>query len=277
MKTIPDLKTVRHLLAFATPVMLGTLVFVMLPAHGSGQGKERSVKINTFKDQPVEIVAVKVKGAHVAPERKVVGDSDWLNDMTVTIKNVSDKPVVYVTVAVTAHYDKDGVRKRTTDDREKLAATEIGYGLRPHLPGEPPRTYSAVPLMPGQTADLPFSAMKRDELYGLLRSGDASTDIPELTVWIDHVAWYDEDDKMWIRGSLYRLDPKNVRHWIPMDDPGPPLSRQHHATKFRLAGLVGLNIPSRFTRTFGSTTVYVQRRWRGNNALYCLGYSRHSV
>jgi hypothetical protein len=248
MKTRTDLKSLRHrFLLFTIAVIVGTLVFVMLPAHGSGQGKERAVKITTYKDQPVEIVAFKVKGASVAPERKFVSDADWLNYITVTIKNVSDRPVVYVTVTVSAHYDKNGVRKRTTDDREKLAATDIGYGIRPPLPGEAPRSTSAVPLMPGQSVDLPFSAMKRDELYGLLRSGDATTDIPELTVWVDHVAWYGEDEKMWIRGSLYRLDPNNAGHWIPVDDPDAPVSRQHHA-KFQLARLIGLNLPLRFAR-----------------------------
>jgi hypothetical protein len=259
--TNTDLRTVRHLLlAFATAAMLGSVGFVMLPAHGrGGQGKERAVKINTFKDQPVEIVSVKVKGASVESERKLSGDSDWLNGMTITIKNVSDKPVVYVTVSVTAHYDKDGVRKRTTDGREKLAATDIGYGLRPRVPGESPRSYSAVPLMPGQTADLVFSGMKRDELYGLLRSGEASTDIPELTLWVDHVAWYGEDDKMWIRGSMYRLDPKDAQRWVPVDDPDLPLSRLNHAArkpKFELARLAGLNLAPRYIRPVDEPCTY---------------------
>ena len=223
-------QTLFHpILMFTAAVMLATLVLVIPLARGSGQqGKERAVRIEKFKirgveiKEPVEIVAVKVKGAAVEPGRKFAGDSDWLNGMTVTIKNVSDEPVVYVTVSVGAHYEKDGVRRRTSDGRDYVATIDLGYGVRPHLPGEPPRTYQATPLMPGQTADLVLSDIQRDELYWLLR--DYSTDVPELKLGVDHVAWYGKDDKMWIRGVMHRLDPTDPRHWMPIDDPDPPLS-----------------------------------------------------
>jgi hypothetical protein len=224
-------QTLFHpILMFTAAVMLATLVFVMPLARGGGQqGKERAVKITTFKDQPVEIVAVKVKGVPVELDKKFVGDNDWFNGMTATIKNVSDKPVIYVTVSVTAYYEKDGVRKRTSDGRDRRAAVDFGYGLRPRLPGESTRSYSAAPLMPGQTTDLVFSGIHRDQLNGLLSREDASTDIPELILWVDHVAWYKEDEEMWIRGAMYRLDPTNPGRWIPKDDPDSPLSRLNHA------------------------------------------------
>jgi hypothetical protein len=238
----------HSLLAFTTTAMLATLVFVNLPAHGSGQGKERAVKIETFKDQPVEIVAVKVKGVPVERDRKFASDSDWLNGMLVTVKNVSDKPVVYVKVSVGAHYEKDGVRKQTSDGRNYLAAIDLMYGMRPRLPDEPPRSYFATPLMPGQTADLVFSETQRDQLYWLLR--DFSTDIPELTLWVDHVAWYGEDHKMWSNGRMLWQDPNNPRLWLPKNNPDPPLSRLNHAArkpKFELARMLGLNRAPRYT------------------------------
>jgi hypothetical protein len=237
------------ILMFTAAVMLATLVFVIPLARGSGQqGKERTVKIETFKDQPIEIVAVKVKGAPVEHDKKFAGDSDWLNGMTVTIKNVSNEPVIYVTVSVGAHYERDGVQRRTSDGRDYVAEIDVGYGLRPPLPGEPPRSYSALPLMPGQTSDIVLSAIKRDELYGLLR--DYSIDIPELKLRVDHVAWYGKDDTMWIRGRLHRRDPNDPRHWMPVDDPDPPLSRLNHGTrkpKFELARMLGLHLSPRYT------------------------------
>jgi hypothetical protein len=244
-------RIVKATLAFTSVGVLATLVCLIQPAHGNGQqGKERVVKIEKFKDQgvdikePIEIVTIKVKGAAVKPDQKFAGDSDWLNDMVITIKNVSDKPVIYVTISVAAYYEKDGVRRRTSDGRDIRAAIEVGYGLRPALPGEPPRSYSAVPLMPGQTADVVFSGIKRDDLFGLLRREDASTDISELKLWLDHVAWYGEDDKMWSNGRMLRQDPNNPRLWLPIDDPDPPLSRRNHAVrkpKSELARLLGFN------------------------------------
>lgn len=248
---IPDLGTVRHqILAFTTLVMLGTLVVVMLPAHGTGQGKERAIRIKPFKDQPVDIVEIKVKGLSVERDQKFTADSDWLKGITVTIKNVSDKPLIYITVSVTAYYEKDGIRKRTSDGRDRLAAIDVGYGLRPRLPGEPARSYGATPLMPGRTADLVLSELQRDELYGLLRQEDSSTDIPEVALWVDHVAWYGEDDKMWVRGRMLQRDPNNPRLWLPVDDPDRQPSRLNHAAwkpKFELARMLGLNLAPRHT------------------------------
>jgi hypothetical protein len=242
----------HSLLAFTVTTMLATLVFVIRPAHGGGQqGKERAVKIKKFRirgveiKEPIEIVAVKVKGVPVERDKKFTGDSDWLNGMTVTIKNVSDKPVVYVTVSVGAYYEKDGVTRRTSDGRDYVATSDMMYGLRPHLPDEPPRSDSAVPLMPGQTADLLFSQIQRDQLYWLLR--DYSTDIPEVTLWIDHVAWYGEDTIMWSNGRLLRQDPNNPRLWLPIDDPDPPVSRLNHAARkprSELARILGLKLDS---------------------------------
>jgi len=251
MKSISQIRTVHHqVLAFTVVVMLGIIFVVMLPVHGGGQGKNRAIKIKTFKDQPVEITEIKVKGVRVAPAEKIAGDSDWLNGMTITIKNVSDKPVIYVTVTVGAHYEKDGVRKQTSDGRERLAVTAMAYGLRPYLPGEPPRSYSAVPLMPGQTADIVFPGIKRDELYWLLRNADASTDIAELTLWVDHVAWYGEDDIMWVQGRVVRRDPNDPTSWLPIDDPDRPSSRLNHTAqkpKLELARFAGLNLAPRYT------------------------------
>jgi hypothetical protein len=103
-------------------------------------------------------------------------------------------------------------------------------------------------MMPGQTVDLVFQDPERDQLYWLLR--DSSTDIPELTLSVDHVAWYGEEDKMWIRGSMHRLDPNNPRLWLPVDDSDRPASRLNHVARkpeFEVAGMLGLKLTPRYT------------------------------
>ena len=231
-------RIVKPILMVTSLFMLATLVHWVRPAAGSIQGKERAVKIKTFKDQPVEITAVKVKGALVERDKKITGDSDWFTGMVVTIKNVSDKPVVYVTVSVDSYYEKDGVRRRSETGGDYVAEISLFYGMRPRLPDEPQRTVSPVPLMPGQTADLVLSAIERDQLSWLLR--DYSTDIPELALWIDHVAWYDDDKTMWVRERMLRQDPNNPRRWLPIESPSPTTRRLNHASgkqKFELVRL----------------------------------------
>ncbi|HMG73944.1 MAG TPA: hypothetical protein VK582_10620 [Pyrinomonadaceae bacterium] len=222
-------KSLSHpIWAFMTSVILATLVFVMLPAHGKGQqGKERAVQITTYKNQPVDIVAVKVKGVPVNSDQKFAGDRDWFNGMTVTLKNVSDKPMVWVTILVLAYQEKDGNRMKTSDGRDLAVGTQLMYGVRPLDPGEPPLPYSATPLMPGQTADLFLTEVYREQLSSLLRKSDSSTDISELNVRLEEVSFYGDDEIKWRNGFKRRRDPNRPGAWLTVDDP----PRLNHAAR----------------------------------------------
>jgi len=204
------------------------LLFVGLPTPGGAQQlKARSVRIVTYRDQPVDILALKARGAPVQPDRKFQDDTDWFNGMTVTIKNISDKPLVFVTVLVTAYHEKNGVRKRI-DGQDFVAGIDLMYGVRPLLPGEPPQTYRAVPLAPGQTADLVLSGRSRDELYALLRSRDSSTDVPQLTLRLSEVHFEGDENTMWMRGLMRRRDPNDPMRWNTID---PPRPERNHARR----------------------------------------------
>ncbi len=229
-------------LASITALMLGTVAFVTLTAHGSGQnGRQRAVQIKTYKNQPADIVAVKVKGVPVESGRKFTGDSDWFNGMTVTVKNVTDKPIVWATVLVLAYHERDGKRIKTSDGRDTAVGTSLMYGVRPLIPGEPPLSYSATPLMPGQSADLVLSERWRDELYSLLRARDSSTDILELNLSLEEVSFYGDDETMWRNGFKHRRDPNNPRRWLVVDDP-PRLNHSARNPKFLGAMMPGPNL-----------------------------------
>lgn len=226
------------ILPFTIIVMLAALVLVMLSAVSSGQqGNERTVRIKTYKDQPVDIVAVKVKGVPVEPDRRFTGDSRWFNGMTVTIKNVSDKPVVWAMVLVSAYQERDGKRMKTSDGRDLVAGTELMYGVRPLISGEPPLPYSATPLMPGQTADLVLTEFYCEQLYSLLRKSDSSTDIPELNLMLEEVSFYGDDEMKWRNGLRRRRDPNRPGAWLTVDDP----PRLNHAA--RKPNLIGARMP----------------------------------
>jgi hypothetical protein len=208
-------------------VILATLVFVMLPAHGKGQrGKERAVQITTYKNQPVDIVAVKVKGAPVEFGRKFAGDDDWFNGMVVTLKNVSDKPIMFATVSVMAPHEKNGVRTQV-EGRDLYENIELIYGEPPPIPGGPPRSNRVPPLMPGQIAEVLLDERWRDEFYSRFRRLDSSTDIPELTLSVWQVAFLGHDDTKWMHGFWRRRDSKNPMSWLTMDDP----PRLNHAAR----------------------------------------------
>lgn len=209
----------QPILIFTASVMLVTVMVLLPPVHGSGQQKsDRTVRIKVDGNPPAEIVAVSVKGAPVESGRKFAGDSDWFSGLTITIKNISDKPITFATVAVMAPQVKDGVRKQV-DGRDLYELNELMYGDPPPRPGATGRYTRVPPLIPGQTTDLVLDDKWRDEFYSRLRRQDSSTDIPELTLSVYQVAFLGEDDTMWRHGLWRRRDPKNPGAWLTIDDP----------------------------------------------------------
>lgn len=197
------------------PVLMFVLV-VVIPTFAIGQQvKQRVVDLRIYKDQPVEIVAVKVKGVPIKPKQKFDGESDWLNGLAVSVKNVSDKPVSYICVLIGAPFTENG--------EPNNAGTHLQYGAMPLFPGETRAPNPAVrkPLPPGATADLVLSPQHRDELYGILQKHDASTDIAELSVRLYQVFFAGLDDTTWHTGRMYRRDPKDPWHWLPIDLTNP--------------------------------------------------------
>jgi hypothetical protein len=197
-------------------VMSISILFVAGQAYSLGQQlKDRLVEHVVYKDQPVEIIAVKVKGSPIKPKQKFPGEKDWLAGMTVTVKNVSDQPVSYISVIVGAPYIENGERITAT--------TQLQYGAMPLFPGEPPRPPNPAvrkPLPQGQTAELTLVKEHRDQLYWLLQRHNASTDIRELSVRLYQVFFAGDDDATWLTGRMYRRDPDNPWRWIRADAPG---------------------------------------------------------
>lgn len=197
-------------------LMLGITLAMLLPTLNiAQQGKQRVVILKAYKDQPVEITAVRVKGVAIAPRRKFTVAGEWLNRMTITAKNVLDKPIAYFSVLVGAPYEKDG--KRIS------AGIELKYGAAPAGPGEPSPPYRQ-PLLPGESVDMVLSESLRDELHSLLISENTSTDVAELSIRLYEVFFEGDSDTKWSTGTMLRRDPNDSRHWIPIE-PSKPLSQ----------------------------------------------------
>jgi hypothetical protein len=189
---------------------------VFLPHLCSAQQvKQRVVQRVPYRDQPVEIVAVKVKGVPIEPKQEFDGDNDWLNGMTLTLKNISDRPVAYVSVLVGAPYGQ-------RNDRTNAGAV-LHYGARSLRPGEnyPAGFIKPEPLAPGQKVDLVLAERERDQLQSYLEEKNASSDITELNVRLYEVFFEGDSDTMWSTGRMLRLDPNNPDRWIPVEPDKP--------------------------------------------------------
>src|SRR5215207_4851036 len=85
----------------------GLVIFSLLAA-AAGPTRARQVRDREVRpafdfnriQMPVEIVAVKLNGGEVRPGEKIPGDDDWLRGLSFTLKNVSDRPLASVAVAL---------------------------------------------------------------------------------------------------------------------------------------------------------------------------------
>jgi hypothetical protein len=197
-------------------ILVLTLAVFIPTLNGAQQAKQRNVQLEAYKDQPVEIINVRVKGNPIKPKIKFTGSRDWLDGMTITLKNVLDKPVAYVSVLVGAYYERDGQRTKKRQGRDVQAGIELKYGAQPPRSGEMAPPYRA-PLLPGETLDVVLSESSRNELFSLLSSENASTDIPEISVRVYEVFFTGDSETKWDAGFMYRRDQNDPQLWIPIE------------------------------------------------------------
>ena len=200
-------------------LMLALTLALLLPALTlAQQSKQRVVTLKPYKDQPVEITATKVKGVHVMPKRKFAGDKDWLLGMTITLKNISDRPIAFASVLVSTYYEKNGKRIKI-DGKETQAAIQLMFGERPPGSGESALPYYIAPLPPGHSVDALLSERSRDELYSLINGHEAETDVTEITIRIYQVFFEGDSDTMWSTGRMLRRDRNDPQLWTPIHAP----------------------------------------------------------
>lgn len=170
-----------------------------------------------YKGQPLKATE------HVFPElgfRTLVfdGDSDWLKNLTVTLKNVSDKPITYVALFLrfpeTAR-DKPSrglnLPSPTSTDRPHGSGLhQIFIGVDPDRKFQRPK----LRLAPSESLDIPLDTEFRD-IATLLRLLDQPIEqVSQMEIEI-HSALFD-DGSLFEAGMMYRRDPTDPHRWVPI-------------------------------------------------------------
>jgi hypothetical protein len=143
---------------------------------------------------PVEIVSIKLNGKDVQPGEKIKGDDDWLQGLSFTLKNISEKPIAYVAVGL-----------RFSQPRGFVDFV-LSYGVD-FSRGEPRRQSSPLPIQPGETVDLVLSKERYPNFLQILEMGGASRSFDTAPYLIERVCFENEPDVIWESGYLKRRDP----------------------------------------------------------------------
>jgi hypothetical protein len=178
-------------------VWLSAAILISLSIDADAQTK--LIKRNGwYRNAPIEVFDLKAKNQSVNFNEAFEADTDWLKDVSLKIKNNSEKTIVCIYMAVIFRetapapmmYPKHFGRPTNTSVKAK---------------GQP------LELKPGEVLTVSLA----DEFEGLKRAVEQrrpvdSVNIVELEITRAHF----EDGMMWDLGELYRPDPGNLGKWI---------------------------------------------------------------
>ena len=148
----------------------------------------------TTIETPVEIVSITLNGKDVQPGEKIKGDDDWLQGLSFTLKNVSDKAISYVAIGL-RFPRPNGIVVYFLSHGEDLS-----YGQ--------PKTERSLPsIQPGETLDLMLTKENYKVFLRILAAGEGSRSVDSVPYYIQRVCFENEPDVIWEGGYLKRRDP----------------------------------------------------------------------
>jgi hypothetical protein len=169
------------------------------------QKQDRVLKKKDWSNEPIAITKVKVKGKPITLGETHSGDDDWFRGLSVDIKNISKKTIVFVDLAITFP-PTEGSKG------EHAASDHLLYGNYPPLPGESFTLHPDQPsLLPGDEATLLLTDYEGTREF--LNKVGKPQSIKEIEISILDVIF--EDGTKFSGGQIWKRDPNNPTIWIP--------------------------------------------------------------
>jgi hypothetical protein len=175
----------------------------------AGQAQERSLKKRSFRDEPLSITKLKVKGTRINFNQKFITDDDWFRNLTVSVKNTSNKTIVFIDLMLTFPAAEGATQERAASDH-------LIYGHYPPAPGETGTHHpDQLPLKSGDSATLVLTDYEGTRQF--LDQVGKPKSIKDIEIRISEVVF--EDGTKWIAGQLHKRDPDNPNSWLPEREP----------------------------------------------------------
>jgi len=185
------------------------VIFVLLMAFIAGNAfaqtageSEKLVKNLNLIKGPVVVTGLKNSRQTIKFNEKFVQGADWLNDLTITIKNLSDKPITYI------HVDLDFPETINTGS---IMAFPLFYGT---MSPEPAKDKKLESIEPGGLLELKLDEKTLKRLRNFIETRQPLDNVMELGIRINLILF--DDDTGW-NGSIVRRDPNNPRRFVPIE------------------------------------------------------------
>jgi hypothetical protein len=190
---------------------LTSAILALCPILANAQSPQRLVEKISWRTEPVRMEKITANGSVVEVGRKFQQEKDWFSDLTVSVKNVSNKAIARIEINVSF-------------PREAHVSNDVSTLVIPMLHGaDPVDLNDQLPVLPGETVEL---HMLKSNLP-IIRQGLATLGYPEdvtrVSLMLNTVTFV--DGSMWAGDDILYPDPQNPRDKINprSQDRGAPL------------------------------------------------------
>ena len=208
---MPEFEAYNRLLLVLIIILMVPVFFVSKALFTSiaqtNDKKEKKITKETYKNEPIDFVALKSNGKKLKLYEKFTQENDWLKDFTFEFKNVSGKPISYISIIVNFP---------ETRSNGLPMSHIIKFGVHPVL--NPNKNNDELKMVaPNDSAQILLSAERYDKLKEFLATRNHSLkDLTEANVAIQAVFFTDGTN--WAGGSIYRPDPDRPGRYIFVDE-----------------------------------------------------------
>ncbi len=181
-----------------------TFCFFASTRPSNGQNADKRDRIVTKLrrgSMPVEIQSVKTKRGTVELGKSFPEEDDWFDGLTVSIKNMSGKTIIYLGGGFLFPRPEDESSQQATPPRYH----RFMYGRHPLLPDDALQTVESINVKPGEIFNVTISGADYKSVRQRLRELGYSASIKEINFNIEEI--YFDDGTGWRVGSWYERDP----------------------------------------------------------------------
>lgn len=198
-------------------LLLGGAAFLFTDSlravHAFQEQRLRILKRLPFSpDEPIVITGVKVNGQAVLFDRNFAADDDWIKTLVVSVKNRSDKRILY--------FSTDLFLPPVPGSQTQASVFFLSYGnhglLWDHAPTPAERL---VGLAPGESVDIGLTGLQLENFQKFFEA-IRRPNLEKVSLQFSQIVF--EDDTMWDLQGPRRRDPKDPARWIgkPASDQG---------------------------------------------------------
>ena len=176
---------------------LASVILTLGPILADAQSRQRVVEKISWQTEPVRIEQITANGSVIEVGQKFQQEQDWFSDLTVSVKNISNKAIARIEINVSF-------------PRDASASDDVPRLVIPILHGaDPADAKDQLPLLPGETAELHMLKANLPIIKQGLSTLGYPDDVSRVSLMLNTVTFV--DGSMWAGDEILYPDPKNPK------------------------------------------------------------------